>query len=59
MVLVNGQVPLAELENYQSMLKSMTGGHGSYEIEFSHYDPIPPNIQSQLAEDYRPAPTND
>jgi elongation factor G len=42
-------VPLAELDGYESQLKSMTGGHGSYNIELSHYDPVPPtDIQQKL-----------
>ncbi|MCG8428172.1 MAG: elongation factor G, partial [Chromatiales bacterium] len=46
---VSGLVPLAELDNYSSRLKSMTGGEGNYEIELSHYDPVPGNIQQELA----------
>lgn len=48
MTLINAQVPLAELEGYESQLKSMTGGHGSYNIELSHYDPVPSDIQQKL-----------
>jgi elongation factor G len=52
-VVVNAQVPLAELEGYESQLKSMTGGQGSYSIEFSNYEPVPANIQQQLCTAYR------
>ncbi len=45
---VIGQVPLAELGDYQSRLKSMTGGEGSFTMEFSHYDPMPANFQKDL-----------
>lgn len=48
MVAVTGQVPLSEVNNYQSRLKSVTGGHGSYALEFSHYEPVPPGVQQQL-----------
>lgn len=41
-------MPLAELEGYESQLKSMTGGLGSYSIELSHYDPVPGDIQQKL-----------
>jgi elongation factor G len=54
MVSIKGQVPLSELNNYQSKLKSVTGGQGSYTIEFSHYDPVPPNIQQQLKAEFKP-----
>ena len=59
MVAISGQVPLAELEGYQSQLKSMTGGHGSYTIEFSHYQAVPPDIQQRLGAAYRPQPGED
>ncbi len=47
---VTGQVPLSELEDFHSRLKSLSGGEGEYEIEFSHYDPVPPNVQKTLVE---------
>ena len=51
-MIISGLVPLAELENYSSRLKSLTGGEGSYEIKLSHYDPVPGNIQQDLASKY-------
>ncbi len=53
LTIINAQVPLAELEGYESQLKSMTGGHGSYNIELSHYDPVPGDIQQKLHAAYR------
>jgi elongation factor G len=44
---VSAQVPLAEMQRYTTDLRSMTGGRGVYEIEFSHYQQLP----SHLAED--------
>lgn len=49
MAAITGEVPLAELNDYQSRLKSLTGGRGSYSIEFARYSAVPPNIQQQLA----------
>jgi elongation factor G len=54
-----GRVPLAELNGYGSRLKSLTGGAGSYTIEFSHYEQAPPNVQSQLAAAHKPAHAED
>ncbi|MCG7973581.1 MAG: elongation factor G [Candidatus Thiodiazotropha taylori] len=48
-LVIKGQAPLAELEGYSTQLKAMTGGEGSYTIEFSHYEAVPPNIQRQLS----------
>ena len=56
---IAGQAPLSELEQYQSQLKSMTGGHGSYTIEFSHYDPVPVRTQQQLMAAFKPQAAED
>ncbi|MCP5267526.1 MAG: elongation factor G [Zoogloeaceae bacterium] len=48
MTAITGQVPLAELTDYQSRLKSLTGGQGSYRLTFSHYAQVPANVQQQL-----------
>ena len=49
MAIVSGEVPLAEISDYQSRLKSLTGGQGSYTIEFSRYAAVPAHVQQQLA----------
>ena len=46
---ISGEVPLAEISDYQSRLKSLTGGQGSYTIEFARYAAVPPNVQQQMA----------
>ncbi|CDH47191.1 elongation factor G [Candidatus Contendibacter odensensis] len=53
MSIISAQVPQAELEGYESQLKSMTGGLGSYNIELSHYDPVPSDIQQKLHTAYK------
>jgi len=49
MISITGQVPLAEIDDYQSRLKSMTGGEGTYNIEFRSYEPAPGDVQKRLA----------
>jgi elongation factor G len=39
---IQGMVPLSEISDYQSRLRSVTGGQGAYTMEFSHYAPVPP-----------------
>ncbi len=46
-------VPLSELRDYQTRLKSLTGGHGSYSIELSHYEPVLPHTQAELIKMYK------
>lgn len=48
MVTIRAQVPLAEVAAYASQLKSVTGGQGSYSVEFDRYDVVPPNVQQQI-----------
>jgi len=50
---VLAQAPLSELASYQSRLNALTGGQGRYTLAFSHYEPVPPAIQAQLASQYR------
>jgi elongation factor G len=47
-------VPLAEVSEYQSRLKALTGGQGAYTMELSHYDPVPARKQNELANAWRP-----
>jgi elongation factor G len=47
-------VPLAEISEYQTRLKALTGGQGTYSMELSHYDPVPPRRQQELVQAYRP-----
>jgi elongation factor G len=51
---VKAQAPLAEVMQYQNQLKSVTGGQGSFVMELSHYDPVPANVQQQIASLYKP-----
>jgi len=54
-IVIRGTVPLAEVATYSSQLKSATGGQGSYMMEFSHYDIVPPNIQQQIVAQHKAA----
>ncbi|MDP2788095.1 MAG: elongation factor G [Pseudomonadota bacterium] len=54
MISVVGHAPLAELDSLQSRIKSLTGGQGSYTLEFSHYEQAPPYIQQQMAALHKP-----
>jgi elongation factor G len=45
---VTAVVPLAEVTTYARSLSSMTGGQGSYTMEFSHYDIVPGNVLKDI-----------
>ena len=51
---ISAQVPLSELNGYQTALKSITGGSGSFSLEFSHYDPVPTKTQEDLKKEFKP-----
>ncbi len=51
-IVIKAQVPLAEVTQYNSQLKSVTGGRGSYSMTLSHYEVVPPNVQQQIIAAY-------
>jgi len=51
-ITIKAQVPLSEVTQYNSQLKSVTGGRGSYSMTLSHYEPVPPNVQQQIIAAY-------
>ncbi|UCF00006.1 MAG: elongation factor G [Planctomycetota bacterium] len=51
-VVIKAQVPLAEVMQYSSQLKSVTGGRGSYSMSLSHYEIVPSNVQQQIIAQY-------
>jgi elongation factor G len=53
-LVIKAQVPQAELTDYQTELKSMTGGQGRYSMEMSHYEPVPVPVQKKLADAWHP-----
>ena len=53
-VQITAQAPLSELEHFPARLKSLTAGRGSYNLEFSHYEPAPPQLQQKLQAAHRP-----
>jgi len=46
--IVKAHVPMAEVLTYASDLTSMTGGQGSFDMEFSHYEEAPAAIQERV-----------
>ncbi|MGA2231354.1 MAG: elongation factor G [Tepidisphaeraceae bacterium] len=54
MAMIKASAPLAEVMQYQSQLKSVTGGQGSFVMELSHYEAVPPHVQQQIVAQYKP-----
>ena len=51
---ITALVPLAELQDYLSRLKALTGGEGTYTMDLSHYDPVPARRQQELVAAFKP-----
>jgi len=46
--IVKAKIPLSEMLKYGTELKSLTAGRGSYHMEFSHYEMLPPHMTEQV-----------
>ncbi len=57
--LIKAHAPLGELQNYSNELKSMTGGAGTYAMEYSHDERTPSNIQATVVAAYKPKAEQD
>ena len=49
---INAEVPLANLHDYSTAIKSMTSGKGMFSIEFSHYEDMPHMEQQKVITDF-------
>ncbi|MDR5709674.1 MAG: elongation factor G [Armatimonadota bacterium] len=48
---IRAQVPMAEMLRYASDLRAITGGRGSFEMSFSHYEEAPPHVAQKAIEE--------
>jgi len=49
--IVRAQVPMSEMARYAIDLRSMTGGRGTFSMEFSHYEEVPQHLQAAIVSD--------
>ena len=52
--LLEAEAPLSEVMSYSNQLKSITGGTGSYEMEYSHDERAPANVQADVIKAFKP-----
>ncbi len=45
---IRAKVPMAQMLSYAPDLTSMTGGKGSFTMEFSHYEEVPVQIREKI-----------
>jgi elongation factor G len=48
---IRAQVPMAEMLDFEPTLTSITGGRGSYFMEFSHYEIVPGHLQKKIIDE--------
>jgi elongation factor G len=48
MTVIRAQVPMSEMLTYEQQLTSATGGRGSYQMEYSHYEEVPNHLQAKV-----------
>lgn len=53
MKVVRAKVPLANMFQYVSQLRSITKGRASYSMELDSYDIVPPNVEKELLQKYK------
>ncbi|MDR1546600.1 MAG: elongation factor G [Deltaproteobacteria bacterium] len=51
---INAHVPQMELLSYSPALTSMTGGRGSFSLEFAHYDEAPSQVRDKVISEFKP-----
>jgi elongation factor G len=50
---IKATVPAAEMFKYASELRSITGGRGTFSMEFSHYEEVPANEAQKIIDAYK------
>jgi len=51
MRIIKAQVPMAEMLDFEPTLTSITGGRGSYLMEYSHFEEVPGQLQQKIIDD--------
>jgi elongation factor G len=50
---IRAQVPQAELANYATELRSLTGGRGVFKADLDHYEEVPAHLAQRIIEQHR------
>ena len=49
---IKASVPEAEVLRYSTELRSITGGRGTYELKFDHYEEVPEHVSQTIIAEY-------
>ena len=53
--ILTGEAPARELHHYATVLRSLTGGRGIHQEEFSHYEEMPRELEAKVIEEGKKA----
>ena len=53
--IIKAAVPMAEMLTYAPDLRSMTSGRGTFHMEFSHYEILPPHLAEKIIQEAKQA----
>jgi elongation factor G len=53
--IIRAHVPMAEVLKYAPDLRSITSGRGEFQMEFSHYEELPPHLAEKVIKDSKSA----
>ena len=59
MQIIKATVPMSELLKYAPDLRSITGGRGSFSMEFSHYEELPGPLAEKVMADFKSTDEDD
>jgi elongation factor G len=48
---IKAKIPLSELDRYATTLRSKTSGRGIFTMTFSHYEPVPKELEARIVEE--------
>jgi elongation factor G len=51
--LIRAQVPMAELANYATELRSITGGRGTFRASLDHYEQVPGHVAQRVIDEHK------
>ncbi len=51
-IVIDANVPLANMFGYINTLRSMSSGRAQFTMQFSHYEPVPQNISEEIQAKY-------
>ena len=51
LMLVEAEVPEAEMQDFTAFMRSSTQGRGTFSLEFLRYDPLPSNLEAKVIAD--------